>query len=129
MYDALHCPNAAAGYDLSFFLLTVELLLELAPDPGSLPFFGGTRRDGAMSAGRSFHSVSGRWFWNDLPDATLAGGLTGGWFAMGGRLSTAAVVLDMSGRDSGGAEEGREPRTEALTGLDTSQAESGRSLM
>lgn len=48
---------------------------------------------------------------------------------MGGRLSTAAVVLDMSGRDSGGAEEGREPRTEALTGLETSQAESGRSLM
>lgn len=78
LYDALHCPNAAAGYDLSFFLLTVELLLELAPDPGSLPFFGGPRRPGAMSAGRSFHSVSGRWFWNDLPDATLAGGLTGG---------------------------------------------------
>lgn len=93
-----------------------------------------------MSAGKSFHSVSGRWFWNDLPEATLAEGLTGPWAAaaaeMGGRLMTAAVVPDISAReedDGGGAEdeakeEGRALRTEAPTGLETSQAESGRSL-
>lgn len=60
-------PNAAAGYDLSLFFLTVELLLELAPDTVPLPFplFGGPNKPGAMSAGKSFHSVSGRWFWKD----------------------------------------------------------------
>lgn len=123
----------------------MELLLELAPDPGSLPFFGGPRSVGAMSAGRSFHSVSGRWFWKDWPDATLTGGLVAGgapllaaggvaaagggiWLVMGGRLMTAAVVLVISGREMGGVDEGRALSTEAPTGLETTQAESGRSL-
>jgi hypothetical protein len=58
-------PKAAAGYDLSlFFRGAAELLRELALDAGSLVVrdVGGTNRPVAMSAGRSFHSVSGLWF-------------------------------------------------------------------
>lgn len=66
-------PNAAAGYDLSrfFFMPVTELLLELPLEPSSLPIPlpltslrpGGPSSAGPIiSAGRSFHSVSERWF-------------------------------------------------------------------
>lgn len=59
--------------------------------------------------------------------AAAAGGI---WLVMGGRLMTAAVVLFMftSGRERGGVDEGRALRTEAPIRLETTQAESGRSL-
>lgn len=89
-----------------------------------------------------------------MPEATLAEGLRGPWAAvvvvvdMGGRLMTAAVMPDISAREEAGGgvaeveaaeveaaeveveevEPGRALRTEAPTGLETSQAESGRSL-
>lgn len=57
------------------------------------------------------------------------GGAAGGiWLVMGGRLMTAAVVLVISGRERGGADEERALRTEAPIRLETTQAESGRSL-
>lgn len=87
-------PNAAAGYERSRFLRTVELLLELATDPVSLlfAFFDGTSNPGAMSAGRSFHSMSGRWFWKEpLWGSGARGG--GGADDDEGRLTTAAVAL------------------------------------
>ena len=49
---------------MSRFLRMAELLRELAPELAPLP---GTTRFRAMSAGRSFHSVSGRVFWKDVP--------------------------------------------------------------
>lgn len=57
--------------------------------------------------------------------ASAAGGI---WLVMGGRLMTAAVVLVISGRERGGVDEGRALRTEAPIRLETTQAESGRSL-
>lgn len=58
------------------------------------------------------------------PDARFLGGPD-----MGGRFTTAAVVLDGTARGGpGGDDEGNEDRTDALTGRVTSQAESGRSL-
>lgn len=57
------------------------------------------------------------------------GGAAGGiWLVMGGRLMTAAVVLVISGRERGGVDEERALRTEAPIRLETTQAESGRSL-
>ncbi len=140
-------PNAAAGYDRSLFLRTVELLRELALDPGSLPFFrGGASMPGAMSAGRSFHSVSARWFWYDWPRERPGGGVDvllppldgtgplwgGGGFVVccGGRFTTAAVVLAVmvDGASVGGDVAGRELRTDAPTSRWTRYAEPGRSL-
>lgn len=57
--------------------------------------------------------------------AAVAGGI---WLVMGGRLMTAAVVLVISGREKGGVDEGRALKTEAPIRLETTQAESGRSL-
>lgn len=58
----IYLPNAAAGYARSrFFLGAAELLLELALLAGVL----------CMSAGRSFHSMSGRAVWNDVPGPGL----------------------------------------------------------
>lgn len=58
---------------------------------------GGASMGGAMSAGRSFHSVSARRFWNDWPDGVIRG-LSTSPFApaamrvfIGGRFATAAV--------------------------------------
>lgn len=77
-----------------------------------------------MSAGRSFHSVSGLWFWYDC--------------AVGDRAGVLALL-----RDGGGREAGRLTMEEAFMGLSlfgdieeprsgsrrrTSHAESGRSL-
>lgn len=59
-------PKAAAGYARSFFFRgAVELLRELALLAGPLV----AAREACMSAGKSFHSVSGRAFWNDNPPA------------------------------------------------------------
>jgi hypothetical protein len=77
----------------------LELLRELAADPDSPFIVGGDRRPGDISSGRSFHSVSGRWFWKDCPDEGLLlnggreGGVLRGGPPMGGRLTALAVAL------------------------------------
>lgn len=61
-------PKAAAGYARSLFFreaATAELLRELAPLREPLVAMG--PKETCMSAGRSFHSVSGRVFWKDVP--------------------------------------------------------------
>lgn len=85
---------------------------------------------GAMSAGRSFHSVFARWFWNDCPVGVLASGTAPSSLGGGGRFATAAVVLSATGRAVGCSDDdGKELRTEADTSRWTSHAESGRSFM
>ena len=124
-----------------------ELLRELPLEAGSLPFTTlrpcGPRSDEPIiSAGRSFHSVSERWFWNDWPFALPAVG--GGGAApdgeeddIGGRLTISAVALGESCCCLPADEEaavfalvgdGSEELTVAWMGRWTSQAEPGRSL-
>lgn len=95
---AIYFPKAAAGYARSFFLRgAVELLRELALLAVAL----------CISAGRSFHSISGRAFWNDKPVAPglrlgegplLLGGSdkagNGGAVGLFSRFAAAVVVLD-----------------------------------
>lgn len=72
-------PKAAAGYARSLFFreaATVELLRELPPLRD--PFAAAAA---CISAGRSFHSVSGRKFWNDVPAGVPFIGGGGGRFA------------------------------------------------
>jgi hypothetical protein len=129
------------GYDRSFFFRgAVELLLELAAEAVSLPVLRIALIVGAISAGRSVHSISGRWFWYDWPDTGLGlcpcGGGGGVDFEDGGpdvggrgRFTMAAVVLVAMGRDAATPfVAGRELLTLAPTSLLTSHAESGRSF-
>lgn len=95
-------PKAAAGYARSRFLRADELLRELAPllVPAPAPAPGIERLPLpllCMSGGRSFHSVSGRKFWNDWPGVLrllLGIGFGGGRVAGGG-----AVAVPVAGRE------------------------------
>lgn len=64
--DHAPAPKAAAGYSLPFFFFALAVAdTELLRDELALlsPNEGGFRRGDARSAGRSFHSRSGRAFW------------------------------------------------------------------
>ncbi len=137
----------------SLFLRAVELLRELAPDPvpvpapvpGPAPLAGGERRllrellrDDTISTGRSFHSISGRAFWNDSDGE----GSRGGAPLKPGRLRAADITSALGGSSIGagaGAGAGaralrrgtcsavRAPAT-GRTSRRTTHAVSGRSL-
>lgn len=95
----------------------MELLLELAPDAApEADSLADLRRlviSGAMSAGKSFHSPSGRWFWYDWPVTGFGlvdgggggggggGGRSGGGAAGAGRAECALPKLGQPSNNSG----------------------------
>lgn len=123
-------PNAAAGYARSRFLRAEELLRELAPLAVPVPVLvPGIERFPlalpalCMSAGRSFHSVSGRVFWNDWPGVLrllLGIGLGGGRVAGGGAAAAVAGregVWEWGCRGGGGVRPGEGDDGDSLGAL------------